>query len=171
MKQVYTLARVHYYRAKNHFSRLTPQYIQGLLLGLLSVFGVCSFSQAATVSDLLISEIMADPTAVTDSNGEWFELFNPGNEAVNLDGITLHDDGSNSVLLSGSGLSIASGSYFVLARNGDSLSNGGFSADYVYGGGFSWAIAATRLYFPMLQGNCCASTTAAALSAAELAWN
>lgn len=116
-------------RAKHHFTLFT--------LGMLSFFGICAISQAATVSDLLISEIMADPTAVTDSNGEWFELFNPGNETVSLDGISLHDDGSNSVLLSGSGLSITSGSYFVLARNGDSLSNGGFTADYVYGGGFS----------------------------------
>jgi len=126
-------------RAKHHFTQFT--------LGLLSVFSACGFSQAATVSDLLISEIMADPTAVTDSNGEWFELFNPGNETVSLDGITLHDDGSNSVLLSGSGLSIASGSYFVLARNGDSLTNGGFSADYVYGSSFSLGNSSDEIVF------------------------
>ena len=125
-------------RAKHHFTQLT--------LGLLSVFCVCGISQAS-VSDLLISEIMADPVAVTDSNGEWFELFNPGNETVSLDGLSLHDDGSNSVLLSGSGLSIASGSYFVLARNGDSLSNGGFSADYVYGSGFTLGNSSDEIVF------------------------
>jgi len=126
-------------RAKHHFTLFT--------LGMLSVFGICGFSQAATVSDLLISEIMSDPTAGTDSNGEWFELFNPVNETVSLDGITLHDDGSNSVLLSGSDLSIASGSYFVLARNGDSLSNGGFSADYVYGSGFTLGNSSDEIVF------------------------
>ncbi len=126
-------------RAKYHFTQLT--------LGLLSVFGVCGFSQAASVSDLLISEIMADPVAVSDSNGEWFELFNPSSQTVSLDGITLHDDGSNSVLLSGSGLSIASGSYLVLARNGDSLTNGGFSADYVYGSGFTLGNSSDEIVF------------------------
>jgi hypothetical protein len=142
-------ARENLARAKYHFTLLT--------LGMLSVFGVCSFSQAATVSDLLISEIMADPSAVTDSNGEWFELFNPGNETISLDGITLHDDGSNSVLLSGSGLSIASGSYFVLARNGDSLSNGGFTADYVYGGGFSLGNSNDEIVFSDGSGGVTAS--------------
>jgi len=111
-------------------------YLKQFTLGLLSFFCICGISQAS-VSDLLISEIMADPVAVSDSNGEWFELFNPSSETVSLDGISLHDDGSNSVLLSGSGLSIASGSYFVLGRNGDSLTNGGFNADYAYGSGFT----------------------------------
>ena len=90
---------------------------------------------------------MADPVAVSDSNGEWFELFNPSSQTVSLDGITLHDDGSNSVLLSGSGLSIASGSYFVLARNGDSPTNGGFSADYVYGSGFTLGNSSDEIVF------------------------
>ena len=125
-------------RTKYRFTQFT--------LGLLSAFSVCGISQAS-VSDLLISEIMADPVAVSDSNGEWFELFNPGNETVNLDGISLHDDGSNRVLLSGSNLSIASGSYFVLARNGDSLSNGGFSADYVYGSGFTLGNSSDEIVF------------------------
>jgi len=144
MIRVNTLARKKLTRAKYHFTRFS--------LGLLSVFSVCGISQAATVSDLLISEIMADPVAVSDSNGEWFELFNPGSETVSLDGLYLHDDGSNNVLLSGSGLSIASGSYFVLARNGDSLSNGGFSADYAYGSGFSLGNSSDEIVFSDTSG-------------------
>jgi hypothetical protein len=130
-------------RAKCHFTLLT--------LSILSFFSISSSSQAA-VSDLLISEIMADPVAVSDSNGEWFELFNPGNESVSLDGISLHDDGSNSVLLSGGGLSIASGSYFVLGRNGDSLTNGGFSADYEYGSGFTLGNSSDEIVFSDASG-------------------
>ncbi len=143
MIRVNTLARKKLTRAKHHFTRFS--------LGLLSVFSICGISQAS-VSDLLITEIMADPVAVSDSNGEWFELFNPGSETVSLDGLSLHDDGSNSVLLSGSGLSIASGSFFVLARNGDSLSNGGFSADYAYGSGFSLGNSSDEIVFSDASG-------------------
>lgn len=154
MNQVNTLASKNPAWKKPAWAKpgLAKHLITQLTLGLLSVFSVCGFSQAATVSDLLISEIMANPVAVSDSNGEWLELFNPGNEAVSLDGISLHDDGSNSVLLSGSGLSIASGSYFVLGRNGDSLTNGGFSADYVYGSGFTLGNSSDEIVFSDSSG-------------------
>jgi len=90
-------------------------------------------TQAASVSDLLITEIMANPFQVSDGNGEWFELFNPTALAINLEGLTLSDDGSNSNTISTGGpLLIGAGQYFVMARNGDSNTNGGFTADYVY---------------------------------------
>ena len=38
---------------------------------------------------------MANPTAASDSQGEWFELFNSSTESVDLSGIVLSDDGSN----------------------------------------------------------------------------
>lgn len=103
------------------------------LLGTTLSCGTPSLSNAASVSDLLISEIMANPAAVTDANGEWFELFNPTSDSINLSGISLSDAGSNSHLISNSNdLWVNSGSYFVMARNGTSLNNGGFTADYVY---------------------------------------
>jgi len=88
----------------------------------------------ASVADLYITEIMANPLAVSDTSGEWFELYNPTGQSVDLEGIVLSDDGSNShIINSASGsLLINPEDYFVLARNGDSASNGGFSADYVY---------------------------------------
>lgn len=103
------------------------------LLGPILTCSTPSISHAASVSDLLITEIMANPSAVTDTNGEWFELFNPTDSSINLSGITLSDAGSNSyVISSGSDLWIDSGNYFVMARNGSRLNNGGFTADYVY---------------------------------------
>lgn len=123
-----------------------------LALALFSAFCFSSFSHAASVSDLLISEIMANPAAVSDTNGEWFELFNPTADTINLDGLTLSDDGANSVLLSGSNLSINSGDYFVLARNNDSLINGGFVADYSYGSGFTLSNSSDEIVFSDSNG-------------------
>lgn len=91
---------------------------------------IASTAHAASVSDLYISEVMANPGAVADTAGEWFELYNPTTEAISLTGITVSDDGSNSFTIGTA--SITSGQYFVLARNGDTASNGGFTADYVY---------------------------------------
>ena len=100
----------------------------GALLFSLSL-AVCA--QAATVGDLLISEIMANPAAVSDTRGEWFELYNPTGEPVNLRGITLGDDGGDAHRIE-SDLLIMPRHFLVLARNGDSALNGGFEADYVY---------------------------------------
>lgn len=113
--------------------RLTPRMaFTGMALASIS-----TGSMAASVSTLLISEIMANPSQVSDANGEWFELYNPGTESVNLNGLLLSDAGSNQhTINSTSELLIAPGSYFVLARNGDTNSNGGLLADYIYGSGF-----------------------------------
>lgn len=96
----------------------------------LTLAMVATTSHAASVSDLYISEVMANPAAVSDTAGEWFELFNPGSEMISLDGILLSDDGSNSHIISG--VTIAPGQYFVLGRSSNIATNGGFTADYVY---------------------------------------
>ncbi len=76
---------------------------------------------------------MANPSAVTDTLGEWFELFNPTNEAIDINGITLSDDGSNRHdIVSEEAILINPGSFFVMARNGDSNTNGEFTPDYIY---------------------------------------
>jgi hypothetical protein len=40
---------------------------------------------------LVISEVMADPKAVTDADGEWFELWNPNAEPFALEGCAIAD--------------------------------------------------------------------------------
>jgi hypothetical protein len=101
----------------------------GILLASIST------AHSASVSDLFISEIMANPLQVSDGNGEWIELFNPTAEAINLEGTLLSDDGSNNHTIStGSPLLINPGQYFVMGRNDDITSNGGYTVDYVYSG-------------------------------------
>lgn len=83
--------------------------------------------------DLLISEVMANPSSVSDTNGEWFELFNTSATSININGFTISDNGNNShQITNGSSLLIAPGAYLVLGRNGDITNNGGYVADYVY---------------------------------------
>jgi hypothetical protein len=94
---------------------------------------ICSFNLftspvlASNVSDLLISEVMSNPSALPDSAGEWFELYNPTGHEINLRGIDLGDDGSNRHRFA-SDLLILPQQYLTLARG----SAPGFAPDYVY---------------------------------------
>ena len=107
-----------------------------LIVALSSPLSV-SFAaiRAPEPGDLVISEVMANPSAVSDRAGEWFELFNPTIDSLILNNLVISDNGSNAHQMStGSDLLINSGQYFVLARNGDININGGVVADYVYSG-------------------------------------
>ena len=85
---------------------------------------------------LIITEIMPDPAAVSDSYGEWFEIYNTSDSSINLNGWVLKDAGNDEHIIVNDTMPvlIESGEYFVLARNGDETSNGGLNADYVYSG-------------------------------------
>jgi hypothetical protein len=93
-------------------------------------------SGLATIGDLLagdlvITEIMANPAAVSDSAGEWFEVLNRTTFDVDLEGLVLSDLGTDSHTVSGS-LVVASGAYVVFGNNADSGTNGGLAVDYEY---------------------------------------
>ncbi|MDH7475587.1 MAG: lamin tail domain-containing protein [Anaerolineae bacterium] len=86
-----------------------------------------------TLPNIVINEIMQNPAKVDDSVGEWFELYNAGDVAVDINGWTIRDDGSDShVINNGGPLVIPAYGFLVLARNGDPAVNGGLLADYVY---------------------------------------
>lgn len=71
--------------------------------------------------DLVISEVMADPTKVADTAGEWFEVVvkNP----VDLNGLIL-SGGSSTTLISSTCLSFDAGTHLVFAASADPLLNG-----------------------------------------------
>ncbi|WP_420126634.1 DNA/RNA non-specific endonuclease [Longimicrobium sp.] len=83
--------------------------------------------------NLVINEVLADPSAVLDASGEWFEVHNRGTTAVDLSGWTLasNNDVSHTVA---SSVVIAAGGYVVLGRNGNTATNGGVTVNYVYAG-------------------------------------
>ncbi|MGB5660888.1 MAG: lamin tail domain-containing protein, partial [Thermoanaerobaculia bacterium] len=87
--------------------------------------------------ELVIHEILNNPAAVGDNDGEWFEIFNPSDSDVDIDGWTIRDDGSDShVINNGGPLLVPASGYVVLGNNADSLTNGGAPVDYSYGSGW-----------------------------------
>ena len=82
---------------------------------------------------LVLSEFLADPAAVSDSNGEWLELFNAGDAAINLRGWSLADLDSDRHVI-GADVLVEPGTYVVLARSGNVAANGGVAAAYSYSG-------------------------------------
>ena len=92
--------------------------------------GVANF----TALPLVITEVMQNPTAVSDGNGEWFELYNPGTVSVDINGWVISDNGSDSHTIDNGGpLIIEAGGYLVLGNNADMTTNGGRA-----GGLFLW---------------------------------
>ena len=84
-------------------------------------------------STVMITEIMQNPQGVSDTKGEWFEIFNPGSIAVDIDGWVIQDDGSNIHTINfGGPLLVPPGGFLVLGREADRGLNGGVSIDYVY---------------------------------------
>ena len=82
---------------------------------------------AMLVSELLISEVMANPVALPDARGEWFELYNPTDQEINLRDITIGDDDRDRHKIE-TDLLIMPSEYLTLARSVDP----GFVPDYVY---------------------------------------
>ncbi len=96
-------------------------------------------SQSTLGSDLtvMISEIMQNPNAVADSDGEWFELYNYGSTDVDINGWTIQDLGSDSHIIdNGGALIIPAGGFLVLGNNANASTNGGVQVDYQYTGFF-----------------------------------
>lgn len=102
------------------------------ILFLLSSF--IGFSQ--NPGDLVITEIMNNPAAVSDTVGEWFEIFNNTGSQIDIDGWVIRDDGSNTHTIDGmtGGVTVVpAGGYLVLGRSADQGVNGGAPVDYAYG--------------------------------------
>ena len=86
-----------------------------------------------TVYNIIINEIMQTPSAVNDSGGEWFEIFNSGDIELDLNGWTIKDADIDNHIISSS-LIINPGEYKVLGINSNSSTNGGLTVDYQYSG-------------------------------------
>ena len=81
-------------------------------------------------NDIIITEIMPNPDAVFDQNGEWFEVYNTTDAAIDMDGFILHDNGGT-YTISGAAV-VASHDYFVFCVNETLAVNGGVPTDYAY---------------------------------------
>ncbi|MFN4218129.1 MAG: lamin tail domain-containing protein [Candidatus Bipolaricaulia bacterium] len=104
-----------------------------LLGGIASFFSQWATTQAASVRDVVISEVAWMGTQA-DSNDEWIELYNTTGQAIDLTGWKLEAaDGTPSITLSGT---IPAHSFFLLERTDDTTVSD-ISADQIYTGSLS----------------------------------
>ena len=68
-------------------------------------------------ASLVITEFLADPNSTADVGFEYFEVFNNGSTAINVGELTIGDNDTDSVSLSGSTLTIGVGAFFVFGEN------------------------------------------------------
>jgi len=83
------------------------------------------------VGDLVITEIMNNPNEVLDANGEWFEIYNTTAAPIDLNGFTIYHDVGGMPHLVTTSFVVAGGDYAVIGINGDTMTNGGVTVDYV----------------------------------------
>jgi len=105
----------------------------------VSVPGAGALPGAATImqrGDVLVTEFMKDPKSVSDTAGEWIELWNTTTRTVNIEGWWILDDGGDRHMLfnNAQGLYIPPRGYFVLGRKADPAVNGGVPVNYEYNG-------------------------------------
>jgi hypothetical protein len=98
--------------------------------GSISTVYCDPFPAAGTI---IINEIMQDPDAVSDTNGEWFEVYNSTGVDIDMNGWVVSDNGTDSFTISSS-LIVPANGYAILGRNADVSTNGGVPVDYAYSG-------------------------------------
>ena len=85
--------------------------------------------------DVVITEIMNNPSSVRDTDGEWFEITNVSGRTIVLNGMELESDGEDAhVVVSEDALVLPDAARVVLALNADPATNGGVEPFYVYSG-------------------------------------
>ncbi len=127
---------------------------RGFTAGTLSCIDTCTVvsdssciaAQYPTVAgELVITELMPEPDALSDGEGEWLELHNPNDEAAYLGGCTLTDGGTEIVTLA-SDLVVEPGVFLGLSRGAEP----GFREDVLYGDALDLATEDTvRLECPV----------------------
>lgn len=89
----------------------------------------------APLAEILITEVMPDPLAADDAQGEWIEIYNGSAQTVDLQGWQIVDPrqaGETHTILTS--LPAGPGDFVVLANHFHPALNGGVPVDYQYAG-------------------------------------
>jgi len=124
----------YYLKATGYSSTTTGSYNMELDL----------IAPSAYAGVIIVNEIMQNPSAVSDSYGEYVELVNLGATDVDVEGWTLADADYDGFVIHGDTTGygygggggttlIAAGGYLVLGISADQAINGGALVDYEYG--------------------------------------
>lgn len=82
---------------------------------------------------IIITEIMQNPNTISDENGEYFEIYNTTNAAIDLNGWAVTDlTNSSENFIINATLIVPPNGYAVLVRNGNPSQNGGIIGDFDY---------------------------------------
>ena len=87
-------------------------------------------SNLLSTGDVIITEVMNNPSSVDDADGEWFELYNTTANDINLLGLEIYDLQLQHTI--SESVMIPSNGYVVLGRNADMTTNGGVALDYEF---------------------------------------
>ncbi|MFC1991967.1 lamin tail domain-containing protein [Chloroflexota bacterium] len=106
-----------------------------MIMVLMATSTLTASAKKATL-ELVINEVMANPQMVSDSEGEWIELYNPSNSDIDIDGWTITDGETYHIIDNGVPLIIPRRGYLILGANADTSINGGVNVAYAYGSYF-----------------------------------
>jgi len=67
----------------------------------MTCLAACAMVAGTAGADLVITEIMQNPSAVSDGDGEYFEVYNSGGAAVNMNGYTIVDNDFDDFVVAG----------------------------------------------------------------------
>ncbi|WP_435414263.1 T9SS type A sorting domain-containing protein [Polaribacter aestuariivivens] len=86
------------------------------------------------VGSLVITEIMQNPSSVSDDNGEYFEVYNTTNAPIELQGWVIGTASSGAPVTDvvATSLIVPANGYVVFGENADTTTNGGVTVDYQY---------------------------------------
>ena len=84
---------------------------------------------AIRFGEILITEIMFDPSSLSDTQGEWFEIYNNSNRTINLQNLVFTRDEANKLTIKGS-IELHTGQFYVLAKTDLAVAP---SPAYIYG--------------------------------------
>jgi len=82
---------------------------------------------------LIITEVLQNPSAVSDTYGEWFEVYNPTTGDIDMLNWEITDNGVDNHLINSSVIVPANG-FAVLGRSNNSTLNGDYNCTYQYSG-------------------------------------
>jgi len=101
------------------------------VLALVGILSLMSGVVLAADTDIIITEIMQNPSVLGDDVGEWYEIHNTGGTPVDLDGWTMADLGTNTHTIVGTTV-VAAGAYAVLGLNATAMAGEGVTLLYQY---------------------------------------
>jgi hypothetical protein len=91
-----------------------------------------SVRRAPLAGELIITEIHRNPSASSEKFFEWFELYNPTGDELEVNGMEVVDNVGNAILNAPNAF-VPAGGYAVIAYTSDLASNGGVTAIAEYG--------------------------------------